>query len=61
MRRVGDRVIIVAPSFAGMRGVITNVLPHAVCVRLDGERLPLHFGEREVIDEQSEKHIGGAE
>lgn len=60
MRRIGDRVIIVAPSFVGMRGVVTDVKP-ILLVRIDGERLPLHFGEREVIDESSERHVGGAE
>lgn len=60
MRRVGDRVIVVAPSFVGMRGEVTDVKP-ILLVRLDGERLPLHFGEREVIDEVSERHVGGAE
>jgi hypothetical protein len=60
MRSVGDRVIIVAPSFKGLRGVVTDVNP-ILLVRIDGERLPLHFGEREVIDETSERHVGGAE
>jgi hypothetical protein len=60
MRREGDRVIVIAPSFRGMRGVVTDVSP-ILLVRLDGERLPLHFGEREVIDETSERHLGGAE
>lgn len=53
-------MIVVAPSFVGMRGEVTDVKP-ILLVRLDGERLPLHFGEREVIDEVSERHVGGAE
>lgn len=61
VRRVDERVIVVAPSFIGKRGVVTQVTP-LLMVQIDGERLPLHFGEREVIAErESARHMTAGE
>lgn len=63
MRHLGERVIVVAPwsTLKGMRGVVTQTAPY-VMVRLDGDDpRPVRVGEREVIAESSERHVGGAE
>lgn len=62
MRCVGERVIVIAPwsTFRGERGVVVQTRPHLM-VRLDDDPRPLRMGDGEVIAEQSERHIGGAE
>lgn len=62
MRYVGERVIVVGrgTSYRGMRGRVDEVEPRLM-VLLDGETRAMHFGEFEVVAEQSERCIGGAE
>lgn len=62
-RYVTERVIVIAPwsTLRGMRGEVVRVDP-IIMVRLDGEDpRPVSVGEREVIAEASERHVGGAE
>jgi hypothetical protein len=61
-RYVGEPVIVVATwsSFRGRKGVVTQVTPF-VMVQLEGEAFPLRMGAGEVVAEQSERHVGGAE
>lgn len=62
-RFVGERVIVVASwsTLRGMRGEVVKVDP-VTMVRLDGDDpRPVSVGEREVIAEARERHVGGAE
>ena len=66
----GDRVMVrdrAGTTFRGQFGVIVDVWPLSAepgfRVLLDGERLPLYIGPRELIpvSDESSRHVGGAE
>lgn len=58
---VGAAVIVIAPwsSFRGQRGRVTQREP--LMVLLDGERQPMRFGAREVVQEPEPQHIVAGE
>lgn len=61
----GTRVEVVASwsSFLGLRGHVTKAAPRGDgwFVLLDGERLPLAFGWREVVPVDEPQHIASGE
>ena len=59
--RVGALVVVVAQwsSFHGQRGRVTQREP--LMVLLDGERQPMRFGEREVVEESEPRHMVAGE
>ena len=59
---VGDRVHVVEPwsSFRGMRGTVTQVRPY-IMILIDGDRLPIRVGEREIAREANDPSLTGAE
>lgn len=62
MRHVGEPVEVAAPwsSFWRKRGRVTQTQPYLM-VHVEGERVPMRFGEGEVFSLESSKHVGGAE
>ncbi len=60
--RTGDRVRVTAAwsSFVGMAGVVKQVQPHLM-ILLDGDRMPIRVGEREIAFDSDEVSLTGAE
>lgn len=58
----GQRVLVFSEknSFLGMRGRVTQTEP-IIMVHLDGERLPMAFGQSELVAEEESAHHAGAE
>ncbi len=58
----GDRVLVTAmwSTYVGMYGVVTATSPHLM-IKLDGDRLPIRVGDREVSRSDAELAMTGAE